>query len=75
MGTIIFVLQLVAGQNSFGGIDNHNMIATINIGRKNRLMLAAQNAGNGCSGTAQRLACGVNDIPLALDAICLRKKG
>lgn len=73
--TVELVFQLVAGQHRLGGVDDDNMVAAIDVGREDRLMLAAQKAGNGGGGAAQGLARCVDDIPLALDVICLRKKG
>ena len=47
---VVFVLELVAGQDRLSGVDDDDMIAAINIGGKDGLVLAAQQCGGKGSG-------------------------
>ena len=68
---IHLVLQLVAGDGNLFCIDDDQVVARINVGGVNRLVLAAQTAGQFGSQTAKGLAFGVNEVPVALDGLVL----
>ena len=67
VGAIVLLLQLVAGQNRLAGVDDDDVIAAVGVGGIGDFALAAQQVGHDDGGLAQRLAGGVNDVPLALD--------
>ena len=64
---IQLVLRLVTRHNHLGRVDNHDVIAGIDVRCINGLVLATQSASTfGCH-VAQGLAFGINDEPFALD--------
>ena len=67
MGAVELLVQLGAGQDGLVTVDDDDMVAAIDVRGEDDLVFAAQQ--NGCLGgnTAQRLASGIPDVPLALD--------
>ena len=66
--TIVELLvELGAGQDDLSSVENDDVVTAIYMRSKDRLMLSAKKVGNLGSDTAERLACGVNDIPVAAD--------
>ena len=65
----LFLLQLLAGQNGFGGIDDDHELAAVRMGSELGSVLAAQDRRGFDGGLAKRLAGGVNDIPFAFNGI------
>ena len=66
--------QSVAGDVDLLGVDHHQVIAGINVRGVNRLVLAAQTAGQLGGQTAQRLAGCVDEVPVTLDGLGLGVK-
>ena len=62
-----FFLQLLAGEHCLCAIDDNDMVPAVYMGRKRRLMLAAQQNSSLSSDVTQALAGCVEQIPLALD--------
>ena len=75
MMVIHFLLELVACENGLVSVDNNDMVAAIGIGRKGRLVLAAQQNGGLGGYAAHRLACCIKHIPIAGDVARLRHIG
>jgi len=71
---VLLVLQLLAGNSNLVGIDDDQVIAGVNMRGVNRLVLATQAASQLGGKTAQRLAGGVNEVPVALDGLVLCRK-
>ena len=65
MPAVHLLLGFIAGDLNFGGIDNNYVVAAIKMGRKIRLMLAYQQAGNFGGGAAQDLAVEIDEMPAA----------
>jgi hypothetical protein len=63
----LFLSQLVAGQDHLLGVDDHDMVAGIEMGRETGLVLAAQALGDLGRETAKYDAVGVHEPPLARD--------
>ena len=60
------LLGLLASQNGLVAVDDHDKVTAIHVGGKIDLLLATQQNGSlGCD-AAQRLAGGVEQVPLAL---------
>ena len=62
--TVVFLLQLAAGEDCLGSVDDDDMVTAINMGGEGGLVLAAQQNGGFFSGTAQGLAGRIDDVPL-----------
>ena len=58
---------LVAGDLHLVGIHDHDEIASVDVRREGRLVLAAQGGGNRRCQATEGLALGVDNVPLALD--------
>ena len=67
VGTVVLLLHLVAGQDGLAGVDDDDVVAAVGMGGIGDFALTAQQVGHDDGGLAQRLAGGVNDVPLALD--------
>ena len=57
---------LLAADSDFGSIDDDDKIAGVNVWGENGLVLSAKQIGGLDGDTAERLASGVNDPPVAL---------
>ena len=68
------LIQLLAGQDSFGSIDDDDKVTGIHIGRINGLVLAAQDICDLAGQTAQYHSICINDLPFAVDVGSLRNK-
>ncbi|MNN67128.1 hypothetical protein D3C81_1827470 [compost metagenome] len=68
---VLLVLQLLAGNGNLVGIDDDQVITGVNMRGVDRLVLATQAASQLGGKTAQRLAGGVNEVPVALDGLVL----
>ena len=62
-----FLLQLVAGQQHLGGVDDDDVVAAIHMGRVGGLVLAAQAHGDDRGQPADHQPFGVDQDPLLLD--------
>ena len=62
-----FLLFLAPGHAHAGGVDDDDMIASVDVGGVNRLVLALQQASCFGSHPAQNLTVGVNHVPLSDD--------
>ena len=67
VAAVVLLLQLLAGQNSLLGVDDHDEVAAVGVGGELRLVLAAQQGGRSGGSLAQGLARRIEDIPLADD--------
>ncbi len=65
MPAVHFLLGFAAGDFNFGGVLDNYVVAAIKVGRKIRLMLTYQQAGNFDGGAAQDLAVNVDEMPAA----------
>jgi hypothetical protein len=70
---VLLVGFLLAGDAHLFGVHDHHEIAGVQVGGKDRFVLAAQNVGNLNRQAAQHRAVGVNDVPLALVEIHFRQ--
>ena len=75
MMVIHLLLELVACENGLVGVNDDDMVAAVGIGRKGRLVLAAQQNGGLGGYAAHRLACCIKHIPIAGDIARLRHIG
>src|SRR5438128_1525192 len=66
---VLLVVPLLAGQLDLVGVDDDDEVAAVGVGREDRLVLAAQDAGDGGRGAAQHLVLDVDDQPVALDGL------
>jgi hypothetical protein len=73
---IVFLVEtLVAGHDHLAGVDHHDVIARVNVGRELRLVLAAQAVGNLGSQAAQNFVISINHEPVALNFMRFCGKG
>jgi len=72
-----FVLKFIAGEANLVGVDDHDVIAAIEIRRKAGLVLADQNARDLGGDPAEHLPSGVHDHPIAPlhEGLCLAALG
>ena len=67
MTVIDLLLKLAASENCLVAVDDDHMVAAVYMGSKDRLGLTSENIGCQCCDSAYRLACRVDDIPLAVN--------
>jgi hypothetical protein len=60
-------VSLARGHLDLGGIDHYHMVTGVHMRGEDRLVLAAQQAGNFGAQTTKDHALGVDDMPLALN--------
>ena len=65
VGTVVLLLQLLAGEDGVLGVDDDDVIAAVNVRSVIGFQLAAQQIGGERSGLAHGLAGCVKDVPLA----------
>ena len=70
-----FGILLVTGEANFTCVDNHDKIAAIHMGGKNRFALAAKQVGGGDSDGTKDFAIGIDDVPLAFNFFGFCRKG
>src|SRR5690606_31585200 len=74
--TIVFlVTRLVAGHDDFGGVDDDDVIAGVNVRRVFWLVLATQTVCDFAGHTPEDLALCVDHVPVTLDFMRLGHKG
>src|SRR5690606_25520267 len=61
------LVGLVAGEAHLRGVDDHDVVAGVQMRRVDRLVLAAQDAGDAAGEPAEDLALGVHGPPAALN--------
>lgn len=66
---IDFVGHFLAGEDNFFGIDNDNVVATINMRGEARFGLATEDVGNASGQTSYGLILGINEHPILLDGV------
>jgi len=64
VGTVVLLLQLLAGQDGVFGVDDDDVVTAVNMGGVVGFQLAAQDVGGESGGLAQGLAGRVKDVPL-----------
>jgi hypothetical protein len=69
------LLALAAGELHLGGVDDDHVVAGVDVGGEDRLVLAAQHAGDLGRHPPERLAVGVHDVPVAADVAAPRREG
>ena len=69
MGTVVLLLQLLAGEDSVLSVDDDDIVTTVNMRSIIGLELAAENIGGQCSGLAHGLAGCVKDVPFTLNGL------
>jgi hypothetical protein len=62
-----FVSAFLATDVNFGGVDDDDVITTIEVGAVVGLVFAGKEFGNGSRNTSEGLALKVYDVPLAFD--------
>jgi len=65
---------LLAGKDGLFGIDDNDVIAGIDVGGENGLVLAPEEDGGFFSHTTDDLVIGINNVPLAFDLFCFGAK-
>src|SRR5262245_35426931 len=80
VAVIPLLVELVAGDLDLLGVDDDHEVAGVHVRRVLRLPLAAESVGDLGRETAERLAFGVDEVPLARDlsrfgAVRLHEKG
>ena len=65
VGTVVLLLQLLAGEDGVLGVDDDDVVTAVNVGGVIGFQLAAQQVGGESSGLAQGLAGCVKDVPFA----------
>lgn len=75
VGAVELLLQLFARQDRLLGVDDDDEVAAVGVGGVLGLALAAQQVGDDDGGLAQRLAGGVDHVPLAHDVALVGHKG
>ena len=61
------LVELLAGDRDLLGVDDDDEVAGVDVRRVLRLVLAAERVGDLRRETAERLAVGVDDVPVAGD--------
>jgi hypothetical protein len=69
-----FTVKFIAGQSNFLCIDNNNMVTTVSIRGKTRLILPTQNIGNSDSKSPKDKAISINKYPLLFDVTTCKKR-
>jgi len=73
---VIFLVEcLVAGHAHLGGVDHDNVVTSVDVGRVNGLVLAAQTAGNLGRQASQDQIIGVDHEPVVFDFMRFSGKG
>jgi len=72
---VLLVLPLLAGQPDLVRVDHHHEVAAIGVRGEDRLVLAAQDAGDGARNPPQHLVLHVDDHPAPLDGLLAAHHG
>ena len=64
--SVYLVLELLAGENRLGTVDDYNIVTAVYMRGLGGLALAVENGSGGGGDPSQRLAICVNNIPFAL---------
>src|SRR3546814_16152735 len=72
---VLLVLRLVTRYDDIGGVDDDDVIASINVRREFRFVLATQTACDFAGHTTEDFALGVDHKPVTLDFMRLGHKG
>ena len=67
--------HLVAGQDDLVGVDDDDVVATLDVGRVAGFVFAAKNEGNFCTKTTEHLVGSVNNDPIAFNVFGVGGKG
>ena len=65
VGTVVLLLQLLAGEDGVLGVDDDDVVTAVNVGGVIGLELAAEQVGRESGGLAHGLAGCIKDIPFA----------
>ena len=65
----------LSGEANLVGVDDDDVVATLNVGRVAGLVFATENEGNFCTKTAEHLVGSVNNDPVAFNVCCVGGKG
>ena len=68
----LLLRSLVAAHDDLVGVDDHDVVAGVDMRREGRLVLAAQQTGDLGAEAAEDDAIGVDHVPLTLDLTCFR---
>ena len=69
VGTVVLLLQLLAGEDGVLGVDDDDVIAAVNVGGVVGAQLAAQQIGRESGGLAHGLAGCVKDVPFTVNLL------
>ena len=69
VSTVVLLLELLAGEDGFLGVDDDDVVTAVNVGGVVSLELAAQQVGSQCGGLAHGLAGRVENVPFALHVL------
>src|SRR5438309_3790648 len=72
---INLLLELAAGEADLLGVDDHHMVAAVDVRREARLVLAAQDIGDDRREPANDQPVGIDQMPFLLDLGRLRRPG
>ena len=75
VAAIELLAGLEAGENDLFAVDDHDVVAHVDVGGVQGAVLAGEDGGGGGGETAERLAGGVDDEPLALDVLAAGNRG
>ena len=68
-------VSLTRTQHDFGGVNHNHMVAGVDMGREDRLVLTPQDTSDLGSHTAERHAFSVDNVPVALNISWFGRKG
>ena len=72
---VFTVSPLLACQTNFVGVDDDDVVATLDVGRVAGFVFAAKNEGNFCTKTTEHLVGSVNNDPIAFNVFGVGGKG
>src|ERR1700722_10385231 len=75
VAAIELLVRLEAGEHDLFGIDDHDVIAHIDVGGVERVGLAREDGGGLCGEAAEGLTARIEQVPLALDIFATRNGG
>jgi hypothetical protein len=72
---VLFHIGFGAGEQHFFRIDDHDEVASVNIGGKNGLVLAHEQTGHFAGDSTKRFLGGIDELPLAFDSLGVHHNG
>ena len=75
VASVDFLALFVTAEGYFLGIDDDNVVASVNVRSEDSLVLSTEEFGCGYGNFTKRLVFGVDDVPLAFNVLCFCGKG